>query len=349
MTIGHNSDNHGHDHHSHRSTLGALRHFFAPHSHDHGDVIDAATANREGMRALAISVGVLGVTAGLQVVVVLISGSVALLADTVHNFSDALTAIPLAAAFWLGRRPPNRRYTYGYGRAEDLAGVFVVAMITLSAVLAGWEAIRRLLDPQPLEQAGWVAAAGVVGFIGNELVALYRIRVGRRIGSAALVADGLHARTDGFTSLAVLGAALGSMAGWDLADPVVGLAISAAIFNVLRHAVREVSGRLLDRVDPALVDRIAGELEGVGGVTAVDSVRVRWIGHELHADAAVALEPTLALAAAHEVLEEARHRLLHAVPRLADVLLHPDPAATGTAHDRVAHHFPEARHARRRS
>jgi cation diffusion facilitator family transporter len=104
---------------------------------------------------------------------------VALLADTIHNFSDALTAIPLGVAFWLGRRPPDRRYTYGYGRAEDLAGIFIVTMIALSAAVAGWEAVRRLLDPQPIHQAGWVAAAGLVGFFGNEIVAQYRIRVGR--------------------------------------------------------------------------------------------------------------------------------------------------------------------------
>lgn len=326
--------------HNHRHGLwGAIRHAFTPHSHDHAEMIDTATATREGMRALAISLGALMATAVLQVVIVVMSGSVALLADTIHNFNDALTAIPLGIAFWLGRRPPNRRYTYGYGRAEDLAGVFIVAMITLSAVIAGWEAIERLIHPRAIDKPGWVALAGIVGFVGNELVAHYRIRVGRRIGSAALVADGYHARTDGFTSLAVLGAALGSMAGWDLADPLIGLAISIAIFNILRYAVRDVYRRLMDSVEPHLVEQITHELGHVTGITAVDLVRVRWIGHELHADAEVALTPDLSLAEAHDVLEEARHQLLHTIPRLADALLHPNPADTPDAHDRTAHHY----------
>jgi cation diffusion facilitator family transporter len=332
---------HDHDRGGHRAGLiGAIRHRFSAHSHDLADAVDTATASREGMRALVISLAGLGTTAVLQVAVVGLSGSVALLADTVHNFSDALTAIPLGVAFWLGRRPPNRRYTYGYGRAEDLAGVFIVAMIALSAAVAAWQAIGRLADPQTIDQPGWVVAAGVIGFAGNELVATFRIRVGRRIGSAALVADGLHARTDGLTSLAVLAAALGTMAGWRLADPIVGLAISVAVLNMLRHATRDVYRRLMDRIDPALVDRLEHELTHAPGVQAVDRVRVRCIGHELHADADIALDPALALAAAHDVLEDARHRLLHNVPRLRDILLHANPAGHTDAHGRTAHHRP---------
>lgn len=335
------------DHHDrgdgHRhGTIAAIRHLFSSHSHDHADAIDAATANREGMRALVISLGGLGLTAVLQVFVVALSGSVALLADTVHNVSDALTAVPLGFAFWLGRRPADRRYTYGYGRAEDLAGIFIVAMIALSAGVAAWQAVDRLVDPQPIDRAGWVAAAGIIGFAGNELVATYRIRVGRRIGSAALVADGLHARTDGLTSLAVLAAALGAIAGWRLTDPIVGLAISAVILNVLRHAARDIYRRLMDRVDPALVDRIEHQLTLATGIRTVDRVRVRWIGHELHADAEVALDPSLDLATAHDVLEDARHQLLHGIPRLGDILLHANPAGRPDAHDRTCHHRPTA-------
>ena len=187
-------------------------------------------------------------------VIVLISGSVALLADTIHNFSDALTAIPLWIAFALGTKAATRRYTYGFGRAEDIAGLFVIAMITLSAIIAGIESIRRLINPVSIQHVGWVAAAGLVGFIGNELVAVYRIRVGRQIGSAALIADGLHARTDGFTSLAVLIGAGGVALGFPLADPIIGLIITVAILAVLRGAVRDIFRRLMDGVDPALVD-----------------------------------------------------------------------------------------------
>jgi cation diffusion facilitator family transporter len=307
------------------------------HRHEHGDTIDAATADRDGMRAIVLGLAGLGATAALQVGVVAVSGSVALLADTVHNFSDAFTALPLGLAFWLGRRPPDRRYTYGYGRAEDLAGVFIVAMIGLSAGFAAWQAIDRLANPQAVDRPGWVAAAGLIGFAGNELVATYRILVGRRLGSAALVADGLHARTDGLTSLAVVAAALGTMAGWRFADPIVGLAISVAILNILRHAARDIYRRLMDGADPALVDRLEHELTHMNGVRAVDRVRVRWIGHELHADADVALDPALDLATAHDLLEDARHRLLHAIPRLRDILLHANPAGRN-AHARVAHH-----------
>jgi cation diffusion facilitator family transporter len=335
---------HGAHHHRHRGGIvGAVRHLFSSHTHDHAESVDAAAADGEGMRALVVSLGGLGATAALQAVVVAVSGSVALLADTVHNVSDALTALPLGVAFWLGRRPPDRRHTYGYGRAEDLAGIFIVVMIALSAVVAAWQAVARLVDPHTVANPGWVAAAGLVGFAGNELVAGYRIRVGRRIGSAALVADGLHARTDGLTSLAVLAAALGTMVGWRLADPVVGLAISAAILGVLRRAARDIYRRLMDSVEPDLVDRLEHELGQVEGIGAVDRVRVRWIGHELHADADVAVDRSLDLAATHDILEDARHHLLHRIPRLTDVLLHANPAGCHHAHQRLRHHDRHAR------
>jgi cation diffusion facilitator family transporter len=335
---------HGAHHHRHRGGIvGAVRHLFSSHTHDHAESVDAAAADGEGMRALVVSLGGLGATAALQAVVVAVSGSVALLADTVHNVSDALTALPLGVAFWLGRRPPDRRHTYGYGRAEDLAGIFIVVMIALSAVVAAWQAVARLVDPHTVANPGWVAAAGLVGFAGNELVAGYRIRVGRRIGSAALVADGLHARTDGLTSLAVLAAALGTMVGWRLADPVVGLAISAAILGVLRRAARDIYRRLMDSVEPDLVDLLEHELGQVEGIDAVDRVRVRWIGHELHADADVAVDRSLDLAATHDILEDARHHLLHRIPRLTDVLLHANPAGCHHAHQRLRHHDRHAR------
>lgn len=232
-----------------------IKEIFAPHSHDAADSVDdTLESTAAGIRTVKISLLVLGLTALIQIVIVVMSGSVALAADTIHNFADALTAVPLWIAFALGAKPATRRYTYGFGRVEDLAGSFVVAMITMSAIIAGYEAIARLIHPQQIEHVGWVALAGLVGFIGNEWVALYRIRVGHRIGSAALIADGLHARTDGFTSLAVLCSAGGVALGFPLADPIVGLLITAAILAVLRTAARDVFRRLLDGVDPAMVD-----------------------------------------------------------------------------------------------
>ena len=313
-------------HHPH-GLRGAIREIFAPHSHDAADSVDdALESSAAGIRAVKISLLVLGLTAVAQIVVVIISGSVALAADTIHNFSDALTAVPLWIAFALGTKAATRRYTYGLGRAEDLAGLFVIAMIALSAIIAGYEAIMRLTNPEPIQHIGWVALAGLIGFIGNEWVAVYRIRVGRRIGSAALVADGLHARTDGFTSLAVLFAAGGVALGFPLADPIIGLVITVAILAVLRTAVRDVFRRLLDGVDPAMVDTAEQALAAQPGVQAVRSVRMRWIGHRLHADAELDVDPTLNLAQAHRIAHDAEHELTHAVPKLTTALIHAYPA-----------------------
>src|SRR3954447_12574264 len=259
------STGHGHGRgHGHGGLRGALASVFRPHSHDAADSVDSAlAASAEGIRAVKISLIALLVTAVAQLVVVVLTSSVALLADTIHNFSDALTAVPLWIAFVLGRRRPTRRYTYGYGRSEDIAGIFIIAMIALSAVVAGYESIRRLLDPQPVTNLPVLMAAGVLGFLGNELVAIYRIRVGRRIGSAALIADGLHARTDGFTSLAVVVGALGVLAGFPLADPIVGLLITVAILFVLKGAAVDIYRRLMDAVDPSLVDTAETSLRAV--------------------------------------------------------------------------------------
>ncbi len=320
---------------------GWFRRLFAPHSHDTVDKVDAPLeTSRQGMRALAISLAALGATALAQTVAVVATGSVALLGDTLHNIADALTAVPLAIAFVIGRRAPNRRYTYGYGRAEDLAGVVVVLAIAASAALAGYESVRRFLDPRDIDHLGVVAAAGVIGFIGNELVARYRIRVGRRIGSAALVADGLHARTDGFTSLAVVLGALGVAAGFERADPIVGIAITVAILAVLRSAAREVLRRLMDAVDPDLVDEAELALTHVPGVQRVGRVRLRWIGHALHAEVDIVVDMDLSVADGHAIAEAARHALLHDVPRLTDATLHADPCGHDNRdpHEATAHH-----------
>jgi cation diffusion facilitator family transporter len=273
-----------------------------------------------------ISLAGLLATAAVQAIVVVISGSVALLGDTLHNLADALTAVPLLIAFRLARRPANTRYTYGYGRAEDLAGLFVIAMITLSAVLAGYEAIERLLHPRPVQHLWAVAAAAVVGFAGNEIVARYRITVGRRIGSAALVADGLHARTDGFTSLAVLLGAIGVGLGWPRAHPIIGLLITVAILGVLRPAAAQVGARLMDAVDPHLVEQASAALADVDGIRHVDQLRIRWIGHTLRAEADITLDPDLSLTSAHDMAHHAEAHLLTDVPRLTAATIHANPA-----------------------
>lgn len=350
----HNDDNHdhvahghphshGHDHdHEHGGrVIGWFKSFIAPHSHDAADTIDdALSASAEGMRALKVSLVALALTAAAQVVVVVITGSVALLADTIHNFSDALTAVPLGIAFILARRSATRRYTHGFGRAEDLAGIFIIGMIALSAVVAAWVAVQRLIHPREIEYFGMVVIAGLIGFVGNEFAASYRIRVGRRIGSAALVADGLHARTDALTSLAVVVGALGVRAGWRLADPIVGLLISVAILAVLRQAARDVFRRLMDSVDPTLVDTVEATLIATDGIDRVDAVRLRWVGHELFGEAEVVSDGNLSLADAHDITERARHDLLHRVSRLADFTIHSSPSMVDIdPHREIQHHF----------
>ncbi|MDH6246188.1 cation diffusion facilitator family transporter [Mycobacterium sp. OTB74] len=321
---------HGHSHgHSHVHGHGQGH----AHTHDHAGRIDEALRDSAaGIRAVKISLLVLGATAVLQMAIFALSGSVALLADTIHNVFDALTAVPLWFAFSISGRAATRRFTYGFGRVEDLAGLFVVVVIAISAVVASVEAVRRLVNPVPIAHLGWVAAAGLVGFIGNELVAVYRIRVGRRIGSAALRADGMHARADGFTSLAVVAGAAGVALGYPLADPIVGLLIAGAIVTVLVTAARDVFSRLLDGVDPALVDTAHTVLAGQPHVRSVRRVRMRWVGHRLEADAELDVDDTLSLTAAHQLAHDAEHELSHAIPKLSTVLVHAYPARVTSAH-----------------
>ncbi len=327
----HGHDGHGHDEHGHGHATGPLakvKELFAPHSHDAGDSVDAELeASNKGIRTLVLSFVGLLVTTLLQAVVVLLSGSVALLGDTLHNAADALTAVPLGIAFTLGRRAATRRFTYGYGRAEDLAGLVVVLLIMLSSVLAGYEAVRRLLDPQDVHRLGLVAAAGFVGFLGNEFVARYRIRVGREIGSAALVADGLHARTDGLTSLAVVVGAIGVALGFRLADPLIGLVITVAILGVLRQAAREVFARLMDAVDPEVLASVEASLAATPGVLGVGDVKVRWIGHALRAECEVLVDEHLSVVEGHALAHAAETRLLTDVRRLTTAMVHAGPTS----------------------
>lgn len=326
-----NSDNHEHP----RGIGGVFHRLFVPHTHDPHDSVDVALeASAAGIRAVKISLLGLAVTAGLQMIVVIISGSVALLADAIHNLADALTAVPLWVAFALSRRPATRRFTYGYGRVEDLAGLFIVIMITLSALLAGYESIRRFFEPQPVANLSWVLIAGVIGFAGNELVAVYRIRVGRRIESAALVADGVHARTDGFASLAVVVGVIGIWLGFPLADPIVGLVISIAIFVLLWGTARDIGRRLLDGVDPSLVEQTEQALRSVPGITDVEEVRLRWTGHRLNVDSTVTSDPTMPVGRFHELEHQADQIIRTKLPGINAVRLNPSahPTASTSAH-----------------
>ena len=338
-------DDHDHDAHHHGGLAGFVASILG-HSHDPADSVDEAlTSDARGIRAVKISLLGLGITAVLQLGVVLLSSSVALLADTIHNFSDALTAIPLWIAFVVGGRAATRRYTFGYRRAEDLAGLFVLVMILGSALLAAYESISRLLNPVIITNIPAVIAAGFVGFAGNEVVALYRMRVGREIGSAALVADGYHARTDGLTSLAVVAGAIGVALGHPIADPLVGLAITVAILFVLKQATGQMVGRLMDAVEPELVDDVERTARSIQGVQDVSKVRVRWVGHALEASFAITVDCDMTVSEGHRVAEAVRHRLLHEIAKLDTAVIHVNPCGhDGTdPHAELRHHDTTAR------
>lgn len=340
---------HAHDHdHDHAHGTGplaaltdAVRHLIRPHSHDHADSFDSAMeADARGIRALKISLLGLGITAVIQLALTALTGSVALLADSLHNVADALTAIPIWIAFVLARRAASPRFQFGYGRAEDIAGLIVLAFIGASALIAAIESLNRLANPTEVRYLGVVAIAGIVGFAGNEAVAQYRIRVGRRIGSAALVADGLHARTDGITSLGVVAGAVGVALGFPAADPIAGLIISVMILIVLRDAARQVLLRMMDGVDPGISARVAGLLRQVPGVEDVGAVRARWIGHRLRVEAEVVVDCDRSVGEAHQITEASRHALLHGIPNLGDAFIHADPCG----HDGVDPHADVAHH-----
>ncbi len=314
------------------------------HSHDaqchvHGVVDPAIFTTERGIWAVKWSFWALAVTAAFQVVISVISGSVALFADTIHNIGDAATAVPLWFAFTLARKKPSHRFTYGYGRGEDLAGVAIVLTILFSAIVAAYQSIDRLLHPQKVEYLWAVIIASIVGFLGNEAVAVLRIRVGKDIGSAALIADGQHARVDGLTSLAVLFGAIGVWLGYPLADPIVGLVITLTIVRIVWESGKAVFTRLLDGIDPEVIDEIKHAVNHAPGVQDITEVRVRWIGHRLHAEVNIAVNPELTVEQGHEVAVEVRHQLLHHLRYLSHVSIHVDPAsASGDHHHRINNH-----------
>jgi cation diffusion facilitator family transporter len=341
---------HSHEHdHSHASQgqsrwgrIAAI--FHLRHSHNqNGPASDQAFfQDEEGIRTVWLALAALTVTSVLQIIIVLWSGSVALFADTVHNIGDGLNSIPLLIAFYLARRAATRRYTYGFARAENIAGIFIVLSIVFSAGLIFWESFQKLLDPQPLTNLDWVAAAAIIGFLGNEAVALLQIRAGRKIGSAALEADGLHARTDGLTSLAVLLAAAGSWLGFPILDAIIGIVIGVVILFVTRAAIVTMWYRLMDAIDPELLAKAESVAQKQVGVREMRRIRMRWIGHRLCAEAIIAVDPNLTTIQSHQIAEGLRHALFHELPNLAEVVLHVEPWGEElvAVHQLTAHHEP---------
>lgn len=328
----HSHDAHHHHGHSHH-------HDQEGHGHTHGVIDPSIITTQRGIWAIKWSFIGLMVTALLQVIVVLLSGSVALLADTIHNFGDAATAIPLWIAFTLARLKPSKRFSYGYGRMEDLAGVMIVFIILFSAIVAGYESIDRFFHPQPVLYLWTVVVASIIGFLGNESVAIFRIKVGKEIGSAALIADGYHARVDGWTSLAVLFGALGVWLGYPLADPIIGLLITIAILGIVWQSGKAVFTRLLDGVEPEVIDEIRHTVQHIADIQEVTEVRARWIGHRLHAEVNIAVDPERSVEEAHAIAKDLHHRLLHHLPYLASATIHVDPLAeSGEQYHHIAEH-----------
>ena len=313
-------------------------HLFA---HDHDDVSGAGRlmdSGAVGIRATKVSLVGLGITAGLQAVVVVFSGSVALLSDTLHNLTDALTAIPLWMAFALGRRLPTRRYTYGFNRAEDAAGLVIVAAIGASAVLVIWESSRRFIDPRLMDHVPWVITAGFIGALGNELVARYRIRVGKAIGSEALITDGLHARTDALTSLAVVAAGIGAALGVAWVDPAAGLVVAGAILWLMVRSAKRMLRRVLDGIEPEILDEVEATIRDVAGVEDIADLRARWHGHQLRIAASVAVNAILTVKAGHDIAHDVEHALHHRFSFPITASIHVDPYGHADAHDSTAHH-----------
>ena len=328
------SHDHGHEHHHHHhdhehrhsllETIAAALHL-PGYGHTHGYTELAADPalrdNELGIRTVKLALLALSITTALQIIIYIASDSVALLGDTVHNLGDALNSVPLWIAFALARRQANRRYTYGYGRAEDIAGLLIVVSIAFSAAYILWESVQKFINPQPIQYPGWIALAAIIGFVGNELVAVLQIRTGRKIGSEAMVADGLHARTDGFTSLAVLVAAAGVWLGAPILDPTIGVLIGIAIVFITREAALAMWYRLMDAVDPALVETVEQIIREHDEIKRIQRLQMRWLGHRLYAEATVALDPNLTVEQSEALTDHLRHHLFHALPTLAEATI----------------------------
>ena len=322
---GHDDDHHDHDHGT--GLWARVKHALIPHAHDAVDAIQTAEeSTRDGIRTAWIGLAGMMTTALLQIIIVWLSGSIALLADTIHNLGHAATTIPLIMAFRIGRRAPTKSHPYGYRRAEDLVGLFITVVIVASIVLIVIESVDALINPRSLTNLGWVFAAGIIGFLGNEIVAEYRIRTGRRIGSAALIAEGQHARADGFTSLAVIAGVVGVWLGFPGADAIAGLLIAVAIAGILVNSLVIIVRRLMDGVEPEIIDRMSEAARGVPGIADVGEVRARWVGHRMEGDAAVTADAGLSLADADGLARSVEEAVRGRVRNLDRVLVQVRPA-----------------------
>ena len=337
------SHEHDHDEHNHGHNHDEHEHEHDEHGHEHGKVDADLYGNQAGLRAVQLSTAGMLLVSAIQFAIALIGGSAGLFADALHNFGDVFTTVALWIAFVISSRAANQRYTYGYYRAEDLAGIFIVLVIIASAVAGAVESIQKLTSGNVPTHIYLSMAAALVGVVGNELLAQYKISVGKRINSVALVADGQHSRIDGLTSLAAFAGLIGVMLGFPIADPIAGILITLVIIIVVFTTSRSVLQRLLDAVDPHVVPSIITTALAVPGVEAVTDVRARWVGHTLHVVMNIEVNAELTLSKAHAIAEEVRHRLFHKIKGISEVVIHTDPSsASGDHHQEMAHHIQAA-------
>lgn len=300
--------------------------------HAHGGVYDS----RDAVRAVLVSAAALGVASGAEFTAAAIGRSAGVLADGLHNAGDVLTTFILLAAFALARRPATRRFTSGFGRIEDVATLLIVLVIVLTAALAAAESIRRLIQPEPYGSVPLSLAAAAIGVVANLGVSEYKIRVGRAIGSTALAADGVHSRIDALVSAgAFVGIGLAAL-GLAKADPIAGLAITGMIVYILGGTVRQLVLRMMDAVDPVLVDELEAAARRVDGVLGVHDVRARWVGRELVAVMHLDCDADATLRDAHELAQRVEHEVSHVVPE-ARLDIHMDPGAEEHAHGQHGH------------
>jgi cation diffusion facilitator family transporter len=272
---------------------------------------------------------ILGLTAVLEIGISSVSGSVSLLSDAVHNVSDALTGVPLWVAFFFSRKKPTARYSYGYGKFEDLAGVMIVVLVLLSSVFSITRSFGKLLHPQIFLHPGWVALASVTGFLGNEAVAFLRIRAGRRTGSVSLVADGQHARVDGLVSLSVLAGVAGSLTGHLRWDPLVGILLGVVTFLIGVRMGWMVGTHLSDGIDSGVLETIRRAALDEPGIREVSRVRARWMGHRMICDLLVVLDHPVSLPDSRQRARAVEERIRKALPFMDDVLVVATPYGEG--------------------
>ncbi|MGD1253976.1 cation diffusion facilitator family transporter [Mycobacterium seoulense] len=260
-------------------------------------VTDDAAERREANRAVVVSAIGLALTGLVELAIALLSGSVALLGDALHNLSDVSTSALVFVGFRASRKLPSERYPYGYERAEDLAGIGVAVVIWASAAVAAFESVTKLLRHGGTGYVGWGIAAAIVGIAGNQLVARYKLVVGRRIRSATMVADAKHSWLDALSSAGAMLGLIGVALGWGWADAVAGIVVTGFICHVGWEVTADIAHRLLDGVDPEIITTAEAVAATVPGVTHAHA-RARWTGRTLRVEVEGFLDPDTPLAAA---------------------------------------------------